>query len=56
MATGAEVQIPVHPVDETVVQLAEGVGVSRENDAIDECHDCRIVGALDGMGRLSARN
>src|SRR5207302_10045239 len=55
MATGSEIQVPVDPLDEAVVQLAECVGVFRDNDAIDECHDCGIIGALDGLGRLCTR-
>src|SRR5947208_2767306 len=56
MATRAKVQVPVDPLDETVVQLAEGVGVSRDDDAIDECHDSGVVGALGELGPLCARN
>jgi hypothetical protein len=54
MAAGSEVQVPVHPFNKTVVKLAECVGVSRDDDAIDECHDCRVVGALKRLGRLCA--
>jgi hypothetical protein len=54
-ASRAEIQIAVHPLDELVVQLAERVGVSLDDDAVDERHDRRVVGALDGWRRLSSR-
>ena len=47
MAAGAEVQVPVHPLDEAVVQLAKRVRVSGDDDTIDECHDDWVVGALE---------
>ena len=54
VATSPEVQIPVHPVDETVVQLAKRRGIVGSDRAIDERDDCGFVAPLVGLGRLGS--
>lgn len=55
MAAGPEIQVPVHALDETVVQLAKRSRVSVDHDAIDERYDPWVVRALGGLGRLGSR-
>ena len=55
VAAGAEVQVSVHPLDESVVQLAKRIGIMSGDDAIDELDDREIVGALCGLRRLCSR-
>jgi hypothetical protein len=47
MARGPEVQVPVHPLDEAVVQLAERGWIARSDDAIDKRDDCGFVGTFE---------
>ena len=55
MTAGPEVQIPIHPLDEPVVQLAERVRVAGSDNAVDKSHDAWFVGAFEGLGRLRTR-
>src|SRR5436190_9930929 len=56
MAAGPEVHVSVHPLDETVVELAERGGIVGSHDSIDELDDAAVVGAISGLGRLCSRD
>ena len=55
VAAGPEIEIAIHPLDESVVELAERARIANRDHAIDQLHDDRLVGALGGLGRLSSR-
>src|SRR5947209_12196992 len=55
LAARPEVQVPIHPIDEPVVQLPKSVGIVLDDGAVDEGDDLRGVGPFGCLGRLPSR-
>jgi hypothetical protein len=52
MAASAEVHVPVHPLDKTIVKFAECMRVSRDDDTVDKRDYGRIVRAFTRLAWL----